>query len=84
MLCSVCYPLQDVFNSVFAAVYLTILSLVAMATHNITGTLVGGVGKITYSFIAVLVSISAVSKTKTPMLLSAHMMMSSSLFSLCR
>lgn len=34
---------QDAFNSVFAAVYLIVLSLMALATHTVTGTLVGGV-----------------------------------------
>lgn len=34
-----------------------------MVTHSITGTLVGGVSKMTYPIIAILVSISAVSKS---------------------
>ncbi|KAM9817157.1 proteolipid protein 2-like [Neosynchiropus ocellatus] len=37
------WPLVDVFNSVFAAVYFLILSIVAMTTYNVTATLVGGV-----------------------------------------
>uniref|UniRef100_A0A8C9XRS2 MARVEL domain-containing protein n=1 Tax=Sander lucioperca TaxID=283035 RepID=A0A8C9XRS2_SANLU len=35
--------LQDVFNSVFAAVYFIVLSLVALTTYTVTGTLVGGI-----------------------------------------
>ncbi|XP_038556812.1 proteolipid protein 2 [Micropterus salmoides] len=37
------WPLIDVFNSVFAAVYFIILSLVALTTYTVTGTLVGGI-----------------------------------------
>lgn len=34
---------QDVFNSLFAAVFFLVLSLIAIITYNLTGTLVGGV-----------------------------------------
>ncbi|XP_053722267.1 proteolipid protein 2 [Synchiropus splendidus] len=37
------WPLVDVFNSVFAAVYFLVLSIIAMTTYNVTATLVGGV-----------------------------------------
>ncbi|KAM9366976.1 chemokine-like factor [Symphorus nematophorus] len=37
------WPLVDVFNSVFAAFYFIVLSLMAMATYTVTGTLVGGI-----------------------------------------
>ncbi|XP_078100969.1 proteolipid protein 2-like isoform X2 [Sander vitreus] len=37
------WPLIDVFNSVFAAVYFIVLSLVALTTYTVTGTLVGGI-----------------------------------------
>lgn len=43
--------LQDVFNSVFAAVYFIVLSLVALTTYTVTGTLVGGVRHISFSLI---------------------------------
>lgn len=49
--------LQDVFNSVFAAVYLIVLSLMALATYTVTGTLVGGVRNIFYSKIVILASL---------------------------
>lgn len=42
--------LQDAFNSVFAAVYFIVLSLMALATHTVTGTLVGGVSFALLSF----------------------------------
>ncbi|KAM4593608.1 chemokine-like factor isoform 2-T2 [Odontesthes bonariensis] len=37
------WPLVDVFNSVFAAVYLTVLSLMALTSYTATGVLVGGI-----------------------------------------
>ncbi|XP_034738350.1 proteolipid protein 2 [Etheostoma cragini] len=37
------WPLIDVFNSVFAAVYFIVLSLMAVTTYTVTGTLVGGI-----------------------------------------
>ncbi|KAF1392751.1 hypothetical protein PFLUV_G00031310 [Perca fluviatilis] len=37
------WPLIDVFNSVFAAVYFIVLSLVALTTYTFTGTLAGGI-----------------------------------------
>ncbi|XP_026234284.1 proteolipid protein 2 [Anabas testudineus] len=37
------WPLVDVFNSIFAAVYFIALSLAALSTYVVTGTLVGGV-----------------------------------------
>ncbi|XP_060924922.1 chemokine-like factor [Limanda limanda] len=37
------WPLVDVCNSVFAVVYFLVLSLLAMSTHTVTGTLVGGI-----------------------------------------
>ncbi|XP_070824645.1 chemokine-like factor [Chaetodon trifascialis] len=37
------WPLIDVFNSVFAAAYFIILSLMAVSTYAVTGTLVGGI-----------------------------------------
>ncbi|XP_032386949.1 proteolipid protein 2 [Etheostoma spectabile] len=37
------WPLIDVFNSAFAAVYFIVLSLVALTTYTVTGTLVGGI-----------------------------------------
>ncbi|XP_034536427.1 chemokine-like factor [Notolabrus celidotus] len=37
------WPLIDVFNSVFAAVYFLVLSLLALTTYTRTGTLVGGI-----------------------------------------
>lgn len=37
------WPIVDVFNSVFAAVYLIVLSLMALTSYSVTGTLVGGV-----------------------------------------
>ncbi|KAM4744427.1 chemokine-like factor [Anableps anableps] len=37
------WPIVDVFNSVFAAVYLIVLSLMALTSYSITATLVGGV-----------------------------------------
>ncbi|XP_047436820.1 chemokine-like factor [Mugil cephalus] len=37
------WPLIDIFNSVFASVYLTVLSLMALITYNVPGTLVGGI-----------------------------------------
>ncbi|KAI5630233.1 chemokine-like factor isoform X1 [Silurus asotus] len=37
------WPLIDVFNSFFAAVFLCIISLVAVSTFTTKGTLVGGV-----------------------------------------
>ncbi|XP_026175425.1 CKLF-like MARVEL transmembrane domain-containing protein 3 [Mastacembelus armatus] len=36
------WPLVDVFNSIFAAVYFIVLSLVALTTYTVTGTLAGG------------------------------------------
>ncbi|XP_076856823.1 chemokine-like factor isoform X2 [Brachyhypopomus gauderio] len=36
------WPLIDVFNSLFAAVFICIISLVAVFTYTIKGTLVGG------------------------------------------
>ncbi|XP_015239949.1 proteolipid protein 2 [Cyprinodon tularosa] len=36
------WPIVDVFNSVFAAVYLIVLSLMALTSYPITGSLVGG------------------------------------------
>uniref|UniRef100_UPI0037E8B5F9 CKLF-like MARVEL transmembrane domain-containing protein 3 n=1 Tax=Semicossyphus pulcher TaxID=241346 RepID=UPI0037E8B5F9 len=38
-----CWPLVDVFNSVFAAVYFIVLSLLALTTYTVTGVLVGGI-----------------------------------------
>ncbi|KAM9861244.1 proteolipid protein 2 [Aulostomus maculatus] len=37
------WPLIDLFNSGFAAVYFVALSVIAMTTFTVTGTLVGGV-----------------------------------------
>ncbi|KAK5915458.1 hypothetical protein CesoFtcFv8_001046 [Champsocephalus esox] len=37
------WPLVDAFNSVFAAVYFIVLSLLAATTYTVTGTLVGGI-----------------------------------------
>ncbi|XP_039980800.1 proteolipid protein 2 [Xiphias gladius] len=37
------WPLIDVFNSVFAAVYFIVLSLMALTTYAFTGTMVGGI-----------------------------------------
>ncbi|XP_022623566.1 proteolipid protein 2-like [Seriola dumerili] len=37
------WPLVDLFNSVFAAVYFVVLSLMAVITYTFTGTLVGGI-----------------------------------------
>lgn len=37
------WPLVDVFNSTFAAVYLIVLSLIALTTYSVTGILIGGV-----------------------------------------
>ncbi|XP_054901199.1 chemokine-like factor [Poeciliopsis prolifica] len=37
------WPIVDVFNSVFAAIYLLVLSLMALTSSSFTGTLVGGV-----------------------------------------
>ncbi|XP_029904075.1 chemokine-like factor [Myripristis murdjan] len=37
------WPLIDVFNSVFAAAFLVVLSLIAVSTYTVKGTLVGGV-----------------------------------------
>ncbi|XP_073321309.1 proteolipid protein 2 [Pagrus major] len=37
------WPLVDVFNSVFAAVYFTVLSLMAVTSYTVTGSLVGGI-----------------------------------------
>ncbi|XP_035991573.1 chemokine-like factor [Fundulus heteroclitus] len=37
------WPIVDFFNSVFAAVYLIVLSLMALTSYSATGTLVGGV-----------------------------------------
>ncbi|XP_053473061.1 chemokine-like factor [Ictalurus furcatus] len=37
------WPLIDVFNSFFAALFLCIISLVAVSTYTTTGTLVGGI-----------------------------------------
>ncbi|XP_029000206.1 proteolipid protein 2 [Betta splendens] len=37
------WPLVDAFNSVFAAVYLMVLSVIALSTYVSTGTLIGGV-----------------------------------------
>ncbi|KAG7233056.1 hypothetical protein INR49_003121 [Caranx melampygus] len=36
------WPLVDMFNSVFAAVFFIVLSLLAVTTYTVTGTLVGG------------------------------------------
>nr|XP_020466603.1 chemokine-like factor isoform X1 [Monopterus albus] len=36
------WPLIDAFNSVFAAFYFVVLSLLALTTYTVTGTLVGG------------------------------------------
>lgn len=51
-----CFALQDVFNSVFAAVFFIVLSLMALATYTVTGMLVGGVRNIPCPIIAILVS----------------------------
>ncbi|XP_029985483.1 proteolipid protein 2 [Sphaeramia orbicularis] len=37
------WPLIDVFNSIFAAVFFAVLSLIAVNTYTLTGTLVGGI-----------------------------------------
>ncbi|XP_040016490.1 CKLF-like MARVEL transmembrane domain-containing protein 3 [Gasterosteus aculeatus] len=37
------WPLIDAFNSAFAAVYFIVLSILAVTTYTVTGTLVGGV-----------------------------------------
>lgn len=37
------WPLVDFFNSIFAAVYFTILSLMALTSHPVRGALVGGI-----------------------------------------
>uniref|UniRef100_A0A8C7HGJ6 CKLF-like MARVEL transmembrane domain containing 3 n=1 Tax=Oncorhynchus kisutch TaxID=8019 RepID=A0A8C7HGJ6_ONCKI len=36
------WPLVDLFNSLFAAVFILILSLIAVSTYTVTGTLGGG------------------------------------------
>ncbi|KAM7424288.1 hypothetical protein PAMA_000565 [Pampus argenteus] len=36
------WPLIDAFNSVFAAIYFAVLSIIALRTYTVTGTLVGG------------------------------------------
>lgn len=49
--CSLLFSsLQDVFNSVFAAVYFIVLSMMALTTYAFTGTMVGGVRNISYLF----------------------------------
>ncbi|CAN9507265.1 unnamed protein product [Ophioblennius macclurei] len=37
------WPLVDAFNSTFAAVYLVVLSLIALTSSSVTGILIGGV-----------------------------------------
>ncbi|KAM6942616.1 proteolipid protein 2 [Xenentodon cancila] len=37
------WPLVDVFNSLFAAFYLAVLSLIAMTSYTAKGTLAGGI-----------------------------------------
>ncbi|KAK6477137.1 chemokine-like factor [Huso huso] len=37
------WPLIDIFNSVFAAVFMFIISLIAVSTYSAKGTLVGGI-----------------------------------------
>ncbi|XP_072527451.1 chemokine-like factor [Salminus brasiliensis] len=37
------WPLIDVFNSFFAAAFIGIISIIAMATHTVKGTLAGGI-----------------------------------------
>ncbi|XP_028257150.1 proteolipid protein 2 [Parambassis ranga] len=37
------WPLVDVFNSVFAAVYFIVLSLMAVTAYTVNGTLAGGI-----------------------------------------
>ncbi|XP_070691039.1 chemokine-like factor [Pempheris klunzingeri] len=37
------WPLVDVFNSAFAAVYFIVLSVMALALYTVTGALVGGI-----------------------------------------
>ncbi|XP_040894590.1 chemokine-like factor [Toxotes jaculatrix] len=37
------WPFIDIFNSVFAAIYFIILSLMTLTTYTVTGTLVGGI-----------------------------------------
>ncbi|PWA18950.1 chemokine-like factor [Gambusia affinis] len=37
------WPIVDVFNSVFAAIYLLVLSLMVLTSSSVTGALVGGV-----------------------------------------
>ncbi|XP_071775656.1 chemokine-like factor [Centroberyx gerrardi] len=37
------WPLIDVFNSVFAAAFLIVLSLIALSTYTVKGTLGGGI-----------------------------------------
>uniref|UniRef100_A0A4W5MJB1 Chemokine like factor n=1 Tax=Hucho hucho TaxID=62062 RepID=A0A4W5MJB1_9TELE len=37
------WPLVDLFNSLFAAVFILILSLIAVSTYTVTGTLGGGI-----------------------------------------
>ncbi|CAK6973365.1 CKLF-like MARVEL transmembrane domain-containing protein 3 [Scomber scombrus] len=40
------WPLVDTFNSVFAAIYFIVLSMIALRTYTYRGTLVGGVRNI--------------------------------------
>ncbi|XP_036439791.1 chemokine-like factor [Colossoma macropomum] len=44
------WPLIDVFNSVFAAAFIFIISIMAMSTYTVQGTLAGGM----VSFVAVV------------------------------
>ncbi|KAK1163547.1 chemokine-like factor [Acipenser oxyrinchus oxyrinchus] len=37
------WPLIDIFNSVFAAVFMFIISIIAVSTYTVKGTLVGGI-----------------------------------------
>ncbi|KAI5088814.1 chemokine-like factor isoform X1 [Silurus meridionalis] len=58
------WPLIDVFNSFFAALFLCIISLVAVSTFTTKGTLVGGdfLRCITASIVFFIISIMAVAK----------------------
>lgn len=40
------FYLQDIFNSVFAAVYFFVLSIMAITRYTVAGKLAGGVRKI--------------------------------------
>ncbi|XP_075877251.1 proteolipid protein 2 [Nelusetta ayraudi] len=43
MLTFFCWPLVDLFNSMFAALYFTVLSSMALTSYRVTGALLGGI-----------------------------------------